>query len=260
MLYTWHYVSHAHLRGAYGNSVINPRLLVIAVLVSVWSARLTFNFWRKGGYSWATEDYRCASEQVVATPVWRFAVRWQSSSQRTCSLWIGCSQVGSYTAGKIVCPSLAAAHSRPPLYRSLPKRASDAPHAARVCLLAAPGNAASVNGRGRWPECCGIYHRRGHCRSAAVEFPGTMVEVTWWWQLPEGLTKLCCRCTVRETYKNEDQSTTDPRFQSRFPDDWAIQVQQTSKLLCGCGSCYYDRDKEGANEPRQGVCMFIILV
>lgn len=35
----------------------DPRLVVMAVLVTLWGARLTFNFARKGGYT-GTEDYR----------------------------------------------------------------------------------------------------------------------------------------------------------------------------------------------------------
>ena len=37
----------------------DPRLVVMAVLVTFWGARLTFNFARKGGYT-GTEDYRWA--------------------------------------------------------------------------------------------------------------------------------------------------------------------------------------------------------
>lgn len=37
----------------------DPRLLVMAILVTLWGARLTFNFARKGGYS-GMEDYRWA--------------------------------------------------------------------------------------------------------------------------------------------------------------------------------------------------------
>jgi len=37
----------------------DPRLVVMAVLVTLWGARLTFNFARKGGYT-GTEDYRWA--------------------------------------------------------------------------------------------------------------------------------------------------------------------------------------------------------
>jgi steroid 5-alpha reductase family enzyme len=35
-----------------------PRSVGIAVLVTLWGARLTFNFWRKGGYAPGGEDYR----------------------------------------------------------------------------------------------------------------------------------------------------------------------------------------------------------
>jgi steroid 5-alpha reductase family enzyme len=38
----------------------NPRLLIMAVLVTVWGIRLTFNFARKGGYARGGEDYRWA--------------------------------------------------------------------------------------------------------------------------------------------------------------------------------------------------------
>ena len=36
----------------------NPRLLAVAVLVTIWGVRLTWNFYRKGGYSLHGEDYR----------------------------------------------------------------------------------------------------------------------------------------------------------------------------------------------------------
>ena len=42
----------------------NPRLLLMAVLVSLWGVRLTYNFARRGGYHWkfwtGEEDYRWA--------------------------------------------------------------------------------------------------------------------------------------------------------------------------------------------------------
>jgi steroid 5-alpha reductase family enzyme len=41
-----------------------PRVLVMAILISLWGARLTYNFSRRGGYSWrfwtGEEDYRWA--------------------------------------------------------------------------------------------------------------------------------------------------------------------------------------------------------
>ncbi|MHC2998706.1 DUF1295 domain-containing protein [Microbacterium sp. HJ5] len=44
------------------------RLLVMAVLVTAWGARLTFNFARKGGYS-GMEDYRWAILRARMSPV-----------------------------------------------------------------------------------------------------------------------------------------------------------------------------------------------
>ncbi|MEJ3406029.1 DUF1295 domain-containing protein [Rathayibacter sp. YIM 133350] len=38
----------------------DPRLLIMAVLVTLWGTRLTFNFARKGGYAPGGEDYRWA--------------------------------------------------------------------------------------------------------------------------------------------------------------------------------------------------------
>jgi len=42
----------------------NPRQVLIAILITIWGIRLTFNFNRKGGYSWkiweGEEDYRWA--------------------------------------------------------------------------------------------------------------------------------------------------------------------------------------------------------
>ncbi len=55
-----------------------PRLVLMAVLVTAWSARLTFNFWRRGGYAWppwtGVEDYRWAvlrANPLLAGP-WRW--------------------------------------------------------------------------------------------------------------------------------------------------------------------------------------------
>ncbi|MBX2928814.1 MAG: DUF1295 domain-containing protein [Saprospiraceae bacterium] len=40
----------------------NPRLALMCIMVCAWAARLTFNFWRRGGYHWipwkGEEDYR----------------------------------------------------------------------------------------------------------------------------------------------------------------------------------------------------------
>ena len=49
VIYVWVFAAFAGLS--------DPRLNVMAVLVTLWGARLTFNFARKGGYT-GTEDYR----------------------------------------------------------------------------------------------------------------------------------------------------------------------------------------------------------
>jgi steroid 5-alpha reductase family enzyme len=51
--YAYYYYSHG--------GVHNPRLLLITILIILWGLRLTFNFWRRGGYgNFITheEDYR----------------------------------------------------------------------------------------------------------------------------------------------------------------------------------------------------------
>lgn len=43
---------------AYSADFQNQRLNLMAVLVALWGLRLSFNFWRKGGFSKGGEDYR----------------------------------------------------------------------------------------------------------------------------------------------------------------------------------------------------------
>ena len=58
-------------------SGLEPRLVLMALLVSVWGIRLSYNFSRRGGYSWkfwsGEEDYRWAVLQ--AKP--EFSARWR---------------------------------------------------------------------------------------------------------------------------------------------------------------------------------------
>lgn len=53
VIYTWYMAVQGDM---------DPRLVLMAALVTLWGARLTFNFWRRGGYSWipwqGDEDYR----------------------------------------------------------------------------------------------------------------------------------------------------------------------------------------------------------
>src|ERR1700710_415939 len=57
---------------AAGAGLGNARLDVMAVLVTIWGARLTFNFARKGGYS-GVEDYRWAVLKA-RMPRWQFEI------------------------------------------------------------------------------------------------------------------------------------------------------------------------------------------
>ncbi|KUJ20976.1 DUF1295-domain-containing protein [Mollisia scopiformis] len=52
-IYNAHYCIHAHLNG-----LETQRLDNLVAFSTVWSLRLTFNYWRKGGYSIGSEDYR----------------------------------------------------------------------------------------------------------------------------------------------------------------------------------------------------------
>jgi steroid 5-alpha reductase family enzyme len=61
-------------------SGMEPRLILMALLVSFWGIRLTFNFSRRGGYSWkiwsGTEDYRWSllrNRPGLNTP-WKWAL------------------------------------------------------------------------------------------------------------------------------------------------------------------------------------------
>lgn len=61
-----------------GASGGEPRLVLMALLATAWGARLTFNFWRRGGYAWppwsGVEDYRWAvlrANPLLAGP-WRW--------------------------------------------------------------------------------------------------------------------------------------------------------------------------------------------
>jgi len=62
VIYLWVFAAFAHLS--------NARLNLLAVVVTIWGARLTFNFARKGGYS-GVEDYRWPVLRASMKP-WQF--------------------------------------------------------------------------------------------------------------------------------------------------------------------------------------------
>ena len=70
-VFAWHFAAE---------SGWDRRLVFMAVLATAWGARLTFNFWRRGGYTWppwrGAEDYRWAvlrASPALAGP-WRWRV------------------------------------------------------------------------------------------------------------------------------------------------------------------------------------------
>ncbi|EXJ71280.1 uncharacterized protein A1O5_05086 [Cladophialophora psammophila CBS 110553] len=66
-VYNLHYTVFAHLAGVH-----TARLDVLCVIISIWSARLTYNYYRKGGYSIGSEDYRWATVKDYAGPALMF--------------------------------------------------------------------------------------------------------------------------------------------------------------------------------------------
>jgi len=68
----WVYVWHFYISDYYARGSSNPKLLLMACLSTAWGVRLTWNFWRKGGYS-GGEDYRWI-EVRKWFPGWKFEV------------------------------------------------------------------------------------------------------------------------------------------------------------------------------------------
>lgn len=52
-LYNAHYVLYAHATG-----LPTKRMDALLAFSTIWSMRLTYNYWRKGGYTVGSEDYR----------------------------------------------------------------------------------------------------------------------------------------------------------------------------------------------------------
>jgi steroid 5-alpha reductase family enzyme len=69
VLYNCHYAIWAHLAG-----VPAQRLDHVMAVSILWGARLTFNYWRKGGYSIGSEDYRWQIVRHYVGPVGMFVL------------------------------------------------------------------------------------------------------------------------------------------------------------------------------------------
>jgi steroid 5-alpha reductase family enzyme len=54
--------------GTFGTD-LHPRMALIAALIWIWGSRLTYNFYRKGGYALSGEDYRWKIIQQGVNPI-----------------------------------------------------------------------------------------------------------------------------------------------------------------------------------------------
>ncbi|KAG0750378.1 hypothetical protein G6F64_002263 [Rhizopus arrhizus] len=54
VIYAWHFTIHDYL----STGLLNVRLVAASIIISLWGARLTYNFARKGGYYSSGQDYR----------------------------------------------------------------------------------------------------------------------------------------------------------------------------------------------------------
>ena len=84
--YIGHYTLWAHLNG-----LPTQRLDNVAVCGAVWSARLTFNYWRKGGYNIGSEDYRWAvvKDYIGYWPMLIFDITFIAVYQNVCMDTVG---------------------------------------------------------------------------------------------------------------------------------------------------------------------------
>jgi hypothetical protein len=69
VIYNCHYALWAHLAG-----LPTQRLNHVMAVTLLWGARLTFNYWRKGGYTVGSEDYRWQIVKKRVGPVGMFVL------------------------------------------------------------------------------------------------------------------------------------------------------------------------------------------
>jgi hypothetical protein len=67
VIYNVHYTVWAHVNG-----LPTSRLDHVMAVSLIWGARLTYNYWRKGGYTVGSEDYRWAIVKDYVGPVGMF--------------------------------------------------------------------------------------------------------------------------------------------------------------------------------------------
>ncbi|CAB4423696.1 unnamed protein product [Rhizophagus irregularis] len=67
VIFTWHFILHGCWKSSsislpnesiFNSCNLNARGVILCLLTTIWGARLTYNYARKGGYKWESEDYR----------------------------------------------------------------------------------------------------------------------------------------------------------------------------------------------------------
>jgi steroid 5-alpha reductase family enzyme len=98
--YIGHYTLWAHLNG-----LPTQRLDNVAVFGAVWSARLTFNYWRKGGYNIGSEDYRwnVVKDKVGYWPMLVFNIAFISFYQNVCNVKNSGNEIARLTRRRSSC-------------------------------------------------------------------------------------------------------------------------------------------------------------
>ena len=112
VIYNVHYDLWAHLNG-----LPTAKIDHIMALSVIWGARLTFNYWRKGGYQVGSEDYRwnIVKDYVGPIPMFIFNIVFISLSQNVSVI------SDTFTcATDTCCRSCSGLSRRRPTYCSLP--------------------------------------------------------------------------------------------------------------------------------------------
>jgi hypothetical protein len=88
-LVPWWYTIHFAVQPVLAGGALNERAALMAVLSVAWGLRLTYNFYRKDGYTWHGEDYRWYSLTHSLTPCPALPCP-ATSLCRACAVLIGC--------------------------------------------------------------------------------------------------------------------------------------------------------------------------
>jgi hypothetical protein len=120
VIYNVHYDLWAHLNG-----LPTAKIDHVMALSVIWGARLTFNYWRKGGYQVGSEDYRwnIVKDYVGPIPMFLFNIVFISLSQNVSVI----SSIHS-CATDTCCRSCSGLSRRQPTYCCLPHVSPGTPY------------------------------------------------------------------------------------------------------------------------------------